>query len=334
MTTGLTLAQIRANIAAQNARQSGSQEPRQNNFDRTIYPFWNLETGKETTIRFLPDADTANGFFWVEKAMIKLPFAGIKGETDNRPVIVNVPCVEMYNDGSVCPILSEVRAWYKDASLKELANKYWKKRSYIYQGLVVEDGLNEEETPENAVRRFDIGPQLHEIVKASISDPDLEEMPTDYISGLDFRIVKGSKGEYADYSTSKFRLKPRPLSEAEATALDTFGLKDLKSYLPKKPNAEELEIIKQMFQASVDGEAYDAEAWGQYYRPAGMRGITGDPVATRTEFETVSVSPAVAQVVAQSVSQPVVQEEPTPSSESSASRADDILAKIRARQAQ
>lgn len=325
----LTLAQIRANLAAQSERQNRSQEPRQNNFDRTTYPFWNLETGKESTVRFLPDADTSNGFFWVEKQMIKLPFAGIKGESDNRPVIVNVPCVEMYNDGSVCPIIAEIRPWWNDPSLKEMARTYYKKRSFIYQGLIVEDGLNEEEVPENGVRRLDIGPQLHEIIKASLVDPDMEVNPTDYVDGSDFRILKSSKGEYADYSTSKFRAKSRPLSADEAGIIDTYGLKELKSYLPKKPTAEEMEIIKEMFQASVDGEPYDADAWGQYFRPAGMRGVTGDPVANRSDYETVTLTPAVAQAI----SQPVAKEETT-STESSASRADDILAKIRARQAQ
>ena len=38
--------------------------------------------------------------------------------------------------GENCPVLAEVRPWYKDETLKEMANKYWKKRSYIFQGFV------------------------------------------------------------------------------------------------------------------------------------------------------------------------------------------------------
>jgi hypothetical protein len=38
-----------------------------------------------------------------------------------------------------------------------------------------------------------------------------------------------------------------------------------------------LKVIKEMFQASVDGEPFDKEAWGQYFRPAGMGQVTGDP---------------------------------------------------------
>ena len=33
-----------------------------------------------------------------------------------------------------------------------------------------------------------------------------------------------------------------------------------------------------MFEASVDGEAFDMERWGQYFKPAGMNQVTGDPV--------------------------------------------------------
>jgi hypothetical protein len=73
-----------------------------------------MQEGKEAVVRFLPDGNANNTFFWVERAMIKLPFAGVKGETDSRPVQVQVPCVEMYNDGTACPILSEVSGWFKD----------------------------------------------------------------------------------------------------------------------------------------------------------------------------------------------------------------------------
>ena len=63
-----------------------------------------MKEGEQSTIRFLPDGDDSNTFFWKERLMIKLPFAGIKGETDSRPVQVQVPCMEMYGDS--CRILA------------------------------------------------------------------------------------------------------------------------------------------------------------------------------------------------------------------------------------
>lgn len=265
-------------------------------FDNSVYPIWNLKTDAEAVVRFLPDGDSNNAFFWRERQIIKLPFSGVKGETDSREVHVQVPCMEMYN--ATCPILAEVRAWFKDPALESMGKKYWKKRSYIFQGLVVLDGLDEKEIPENPIRRLIIGPQIFQIIKASLMDSELEELPTDYVHGLDFRIKKGSKGGYADYSTSTWSRRERPLSDQELAAISKYGLFDLNEFLPKKPNEIELAIIKEMFEASVDGEAYDPERWGRYFKPAGLNQNTGDPVREDSEKTTKTTSsPPVAEPV-------------------------------------
>jgi hypothetical protein len=287
-----------------------------------------MAEGKEAVIRLLPDGNPNNTFFWVERAMIKLPFAGIKGETDSRSVQVQVPCVEMYNDGTACPILSEVRGWFKDKSLEEMGRKYWKKRSYIFQGFVVEDPLKEDKLPENPIRRFIIGPQIYAIIRSALMDPELDELPTDYLKGLDFRIAKTSKGGFADYSTSKWSRRERSLTDVETAAVEANGLFDLSGFLPKKPTDVELKVMKEMFEASVDGEAYDMERWGQYFKPAGMSQATGDP----------NRPAAVAAPVADADDEPApVAKAEAPKAEASAegaSRAQDILAMIRNRQKQ
>jgi hypothetical protein len=331
-----SLAEIRAKLKEQEARTTG--DGNRTGGDNSIYPFWNLKEGGESVLRFLPDADPNNTFFWVERAMIKLPFAGIKGETDNKQVQVQVPCVEMYNDGSVCPILSEVRGWFKDKSLEEMGRKYWKKRSYIFQGFVVEDGLKEEQSPENPIRRHIIGPQIFQLIRAALVDPELDDLPTDYIHGLDFRMKKSSKGGYADYSTSSWARRERPLSDAEQAALKTHGLFNLKDFLPKKPTDVELKVMKEMFEASVDGEPYDMERWGQYFKPAGMGSATGDPVASKPVSVPVS-KPAPAPVVEDAApwedDEPVAAPAPAAKAESkpatTGGRAEDILAMIRNR---
>ena len=269
-----SLAEIRAKLAEQQNRSSGNST---GGGDNAIYPHWNMQEGKEAVVRFLPDGNTDNTFFWVERAMIKLPFAGIKGESDNRNVIVQVPCVEMYNDGTACPILTEVRPWFKDKSLEDMGRKYWKKRSYIFQGFVNEDPIGEDSTPENPIRRFIIGPQIFQIIKGALMDPELEELPTDFMRGVDFRIKKTSKGGYADYSTSQWSRRERALSDEEKAAVDSNGVFNLSDFLPKKPGEVELKVMKEMFEASVDGEAYDMDRWGQYFRPAGVSQRTGDP---------------------------------------------------------
>jgi hypothetical protein len=329
-----SLAEIRAKLKEQESR--GSDNNTRGGGDNSIYPFWNLKEGQESLIRFLPDANPDNTFFWVERAMIKLPFAGIKGDTDNKQVQVQVPCVEMYNDGSVCPILSEVRGWFKDKSLEDMGRKYWKKRSYIFQGFVAEDGLKEENRAENPIRRFIIGPQIFQLIRAALLDPDMDNLPTDYLHGVDFRMKKGSKGGYADYSTSTWARRERPLSDAEQEAIKAHGLFSLKDFLPKKPTDVELKVMKEMFEASVDGEPYDMERWGQYFKPAGMGQATGDPnKSTASRAAVAAPAPAVEEDApweepASAKPAPVAETKPA----ATGGRAEDILAMIRNRKTQ
>jgi hypothetical protein len=316
-----TLAEIRAKLQAQELKSGEGRSAG----DNGIYPFWNLEQGKDSTVRFLPDGDSSNTFFWVERAMIKLPFAGITGETDNKPTQVQVPCMEMY--GESCQILNEVRGWFKDKSLEDLGRKYWKKRSYVFQGFVVEDGLAEKEPVENPIRRFIIGPQIFQLIKSALVDPELEELPTDYVRGVDFKLSKTSKGGYADYSTSKWSRRERPLSEAELEAIKTHGLFNLKEFLPKKPTDVEQKVMFEMFQASVDGKPFDKDAWGQYFRPAGMSSVTGDPVATPTPVSEPVDADDVEEAPKATATAPKAE-----STATSSGRAEDILAMIRNRQ--
>jgi hypothetical protein len=330
-----TLAEIRAKLQAQENRSEGTRPVG----DNAIYPFWNLEQGKESTVRFLPDGDDSNTFFWAERLMIKLPFAGVKGETDSRPVQVQIPCMEMY--GESCPILNEVRGWFKDPSLEDMGRKYWKKRSYIFQGFVTEDGLREETTPENPIRRFIIGPQIFQLIKSALVDPELEELPTDYVRGVDFKLVKTSKGGYADYSTSKWSRRETPLTESQLEAVNSFGLFNLTDFLPKKPGDVELQVMQEMFQASVDGEAYDPDRWSQYFRPAGMAAATGDPAKASAPTPTPTpVAAPVAEDTPPFTPDPAPAPAAAPEAPAAAAPADtgnkaeDILAMIRNRQSQ
>ena len=319
-----SLAEIRAKLKSQESNRSGSST----GGDNAIYPHWNISEGSEVVVRFLPDKDTANTFFWTERNMIKLPFAGIKGQTDSRPVQVQVPCMEMY--GKTCPVLTEVRPWFKDKSMEDMGRKYWKKKSYIFQGFVTTNPLNEDTTPENPIRRFIIGPQIFNIIRSALMDPEMEEMPTDYVKGVDFRINKTTKGGYADYSTSKWSRRERALDETERAAIDKNGLHNLADYRPKEPSEAEVKIIKELFEKSVEGEAYDLEKYGQYYRPAGV-GRVSIPTASRPAPVEKTANPVNAEVkVAETVTASAPTAQPTGDS---AKRAEDILKLIRSRQA-
>ncbi len=326
-----TLAELRARLQQQEdsrSNKSGSQS------DNALYPHWNIPDGSNAVIRFLPDDDPTNSFFWVERQMIKLPFTGVKGDSANanKRFEIQVPCMEMYNEQ--CPVLTEIRPWYKDDSLKDLANQYWKKRSYIFQGFVRSSQLVEESAPANPIRRFAISPQIFNIIKTSILDPDFEDMPTDFMNGIDFNIKKGKKGEYADYSTSTWSRKNSALTEAEQAAIKQHGLFKLGDFLPKKPTVEELRVIKEMFEASVDNQPYDAEKWGAYFKPYGIE-LSNAPTKRQPEQRPVDAPVTSASVLDgdsapwEGESQPVV----VPVASATANKANDILAAIRNRNA-
>jgi len=341
-----SLDEIRAKLLAQQTKADGGGQ--RTGGDNAMYPFWNTPEGGSSLLRFLPDGDPSNTFFWVERLVIKLPFQGVKGEHD-REVLVQVPCMEMY--GETCPVLAETRPWWKDESLQPLARKYWKKKSYLFQGFVVQSGFEEKEVPENKIRRFMINPSIFEIIKGSLMNPEMEDLPTDFIAGRDFKLVKTTKGGFANYSTSNWSFKTRALNDVELGAIDAHQLSDLKDFLPPKPNAEQLEAIKEMFQASVNDEAYDPARWGQFYKPAGggswntnnsTGGTTSAPAARQDNSNAAAdamsrLQAARAPVAESAILAPAVETAPTaptaaPSTGGSQSAA-DILRRIKEKQA-
>ncbi len=231
--------------------------------DESVYPFWDLKDGESCLIRFLPDADENNTFFWKERQIIKIPFRGTKEDPDKQ-VVVQVPCIEMYGKMR-CPIMEEISPWFRDPKREDLARTYWKKKSYIFQGFIVQDPLNER--VENPIRKIIINPSIFKIIKSSLMDPDIEDSPVDFEKGRDFKLEKTKKGVYSDYSTSKWSMKTRALTPAELESIETFGLKKLSDLLPREPGEKEIHVIYEMFQASVAGELYDPEKWGNYYKP-------------------------------------------------------------------
>jgi hypothetical protein len=295
--------------------------------DNTIYPFWNVPEGGTATLRFLADGDEDNIYFWRERQMIKIPFSGVKGGDETKAVTVTVPCMEMWNEK--CPIHDEIRPWFKDASMEALARTYWKKRSYLFQGFVVDSPYKEETTPENPIRRFIIGSEIFNIIKAALMDPDFDEIPTDYEGGTDFRITKTQKGQYASYSTSSWARRSRSLSQDERNSIDEFGLFNLNDFLPKKPGEEELKAIFGMFEDSVDGQLYDPEKYGKFYKPSGLDMENVDTSSSKND--TSEPNKVVKMKTAKETVSETVSDGNADESESTGKSAKDILAAIRNR---
>jgi len=104
-----------------------------------------------------------------------------------------------------------------------------------------------------------------------------------------------------------------------------------------------LKVMQEMFEASVDGEAYDADRWSNYFRPSGMAARTGDPntassngTATSGTAPVATPAPAPTPEVAPApVAEAAPAEAPAAAAPAETSgNAQDILAMIRARQGQ
>ena len=147
----------------------------------------------------------------------------------------------------------------------------------------------------------------------------------------------------ADYNGSKWARKESALTEAEQEAIEKHGLFDLSTFLPKKPGEVELKVIKEMFEASVDGQPYDTERWGQYFRPAGVQAPASSGAGHNADDESSNATPAASKPAP--AAKPAAQDDDPPfdmdesasgpistAAAKPASNANDILVMIRARQ--
>lgn len=230
----------------------GGDEPKETSttqYTNNYYPFWLMQIGQRTVVRFLPDRNEENprGFL-VEKVVHHLTINGQERK---------IPCLSMYNED--CPICKISQAYYK-AKDEVNGKKYWKKKQNIGQALIIEDPLppNEDgETHEGKVRMITLGFQLFNIIKEAFAGDELEGIPYDFEEGYDFIIKKTEQGKHASYTVgTKFSNKQRSLTEAELSAAEE-GMIDLATLLPKHPG---LEKVQAMLDAEMNGEEYADES--------------------------------------------------------------------------
>lgn len=318
-----SLEQLREQLRKQQGGDGNSSKP--SGGDNALFKFWDAKNDTTTVVRFLPDKDTTNPFFWVERQVVNLTFDGIMGDpsTMGKTITVQVPCMKMYDHTLHCPIRAEINKYWK-TDKEDIARKYWPKRSYLMQGFVRECPFDEENSPENPIRRFTVNKMLFKNIQQSLLDPEMEELPTSFENGTDFRIIKTQQGEYANYSTSTFARKETSLTDSEREAIETHGLFDLKDFLPNRPTQEGIDVIEEMFFASLEGMAYDPK-WANHYKPYGYDFSGSTPT-------TVSNSqPAPAQTTTTVASEPAPTTTESTTTNTSTDQTDDVMAKLRAK---
>ena len=134
------------------------------------------------------------------------------------------------------------------------------------------------------------------------------------------------RSQYADYSTSSWARKERSLNETELGAIAQYGLFNLNDFMPKKPTAEELNLIFEMFEASVEGELFDPERFGQFYK-----GASGSASSTASHDD--EPAPAPVRTAPVPAPQPAVQAAPeaAPAPAGNKPSVDELLNMIRNR---
>jgi hypothetical protein len=95
--------------------------------------------------------------------------------------------------------------------------------------------------------------------------------------------------------------------------------------------------MKEMFEASVDGQPYDPDRWGAYFRPAGVAAPAGSSTGGSASAAEEAAPAPVAKAAPVSTSS-FDEEDDAPSATApvqakpGTQKAEDILAMIRARQ--
>lgn len=205
---------------------------------KKFYPFYKIDFDQTAKVRFLPDLNDENPMgFLVENLTHTLTVNGQQKK---------VPCLSMY--GERCPVCEKAKQFY-DEKDEENGRKYYKKRSYVGQVLVVESPIEHDES--QLVKLIEIGPKIFKKIQAAFASGDLENPPYDFKGGYDFRLTKSKSGQWADYTTSSFSPRATDLSDDLIGALELY---DLMQYRTKEMSYEAVEA---MLLADLTGGSYE-----------------------------------------------------------------------------
>lgn len=221
-----SLAELAANFAQKASGTGGGDQSW-----RLKFPFWKAPHDSTSTVRFLPDLDEDNPMgFLVENLTHELV---INGKRES------VACLKMY--GEDCPICTLSAKYYDEKDPehnKDLGKKYYRKKSYLGQVLVIDTPV--EHDAEQIVKLIDFGPAIFNQIQAAFKSGDLEEAPYELKGGYNFRIKKTKSGEYASYQTSGFAPKQTDVAD---DIIEAITLYDLKNYRTPKTGREQVEAM-------------------------------------------------------------------------------------------
>jgi hypothetical protein len=223
------------------AFSSKTSETTSDNSWKLFYPFWKMGDDTVAVIRFLPDLDEDNSLgFLVENLVHELVVNGQRKK---------VACLSMH--GESCPICELSRKYY-DEENPEMGKKYYKKKSYIGQVIVMESPIEHDQN--QLVKLIDFGPKIFKQIQSAFQSGDLEEAPFELKGGYNFRIKKTKAGQYADYGTSSFSPKQTDLDDDVIEALELMDLKTFRAKYVDRATLEAMLLADQTGNSFGDAE--------------------------------------------------------------------------------
>lgn len=211
------------------------------------YPFWKMPDDSTAVVRFLPDLDEENNLgFLVENLQHELIVNGQKK---------TVACLSMH--GEDCPICQLSRKYY-DEKNDEMGKKYYRKKSYIGQVIVVESPIEHDQS--QLVKLIDFGPAVFKQIQAAFQSGDLENPPYELKGGYNFRIKKTKNGQYASYTTSSFAPKQSDLEDEIIEQLNLYNLSDYRGQKLDRATVEALLVADQTGQSFNGDDHHEDEA--------------------------------------------------------------------------
>lgn len=248
---------------------------------KLFYPFWKMPDDSLAVVRFLPDLDEENSLgFLVENLTHELV---INGERKK------VPCLHMF--GESCPVCDLSRKYY-DEKNDEMGKKYYRKKSYIGQVIVVESPIDHDQN--QLVKLIEFGPQVFKQIQAAFQSGDLEDAPFELKGGYNFRFRKTKTGSGQNsYTTSNFAPKQTDLDDDLIAALNLYNLKDYRMKTVDRATLEAMLIADQTGRAFSEGdEGGDDEPAAA---PAAPVVAKAAPVEKAVEAPAASAAPAASK---------------------------------------
>lgn len=256
---------------------------------KKFFPFWKMENDTQVVIRFLPDLDEDNPLgFLVENLTHELVVNGEKKK---------VPCLSMY--GESCPICELSRKYY-DEKNEDMGKKYYKKKSYLGQVLIIECPFDYDHEP--LVKLIDFGPKIFKQIQSAFSSGDLENIPYDLKGGYNFRIKKTQSGKWADYGTSSFAPKQTDVSDEVIETLELFNLADYRTKHVDRATLEAM-LMADQTGSNFENDGGDNTSEAETVQPtiqkqtAKVTAEKSEPVETAPEQETKPAISNKAQAV-------------------------------------